>query len=403
MIVRKCRPIPLLLVLVWLFIWGCAQTNVRLGEETEAGAPTTGFTPPPDSDAGDAAAAAPVEALLCVGTECPAPFATCTAEDGPAYKCGTDLAHDPNNCGACGNECLVYKPLHMTSRCVDGACELECMNESGHPQRSRRNCNGLLDDGCEVDVFTDPRELRRVRERLRRRDPCIEGQVRVPAGLDRVQRPLRQSARSTTRTAARAGTSARSRTTICEPMPASTPTTAASAARAASSSAVATPPTATAMSAPASARPTAARSSTSRRIRRTAAAAGSCASAGEECVNEGYGPECAVPCAAVRQGDSVRRTGCVGPPERRTTAAPAGTSARTPAPNQVRSCNKGALRARVRPGLRRLQRQSAPTAARPNLMAHPAQLRSVRQPVRLRRRAAVHRGQVPDDGVRWMR
>ncbi|MBX3220317.1 MAG: hypothetical protein KF795_07330 [Labilithrix sp.] len=178
MVLRKCRPIPLLLVLAWIFVWGCAQTNVRLGEESDAEAPPTSFTPTPD--AGDADAPA-VEALLCIGTECPEPFATCAAATGPAYKCGTDLARDPKNCGACGNECLVYKPLHMTSRCIEGVCELQCMNEPGYPT-DRRNCNGEVDDGCEVDVLVDPKNCGACGNACAAGQPCLKGKCGCPAG-----------------------------------------------------------------------------------------------------------------------------------------------------------------------------------------------------------------------------
>jgi hypothetical protein len=115
------------------------------------------FAHPPSADGGDAAIVVP-ELLQCVGTECPAPWATCSSEDRPTYTCGTDLSRDPDHCGACGNRCLVYKPTHMTSRCVDGVCELECMSPAlSFEQFDWRNCNGLVDDGCEVDVLTDPK------------------------------------------------------------------------------------------------------------------------------------------------------------------------------------------------------------------------------------------------------
>ena len=94
--------------------------------------------------------------VACIGTECTAPWTTCLSEDGPAYKCGTDLRRDNDHCGACGNKCLEYKPINMISRCVEGACQLECYNApKSFDQTDWRNCNGLIDDGCEVDVNKD--------------------------------------------------------------------------------------------------------------------------------------------------------------------------------------------------------------------------------------------------------
>lgn len=186
-VLRKLRPVPILLAaLGWASSWGCAQTNVRLGEETpEAGAPPPGFTPPADSDAsadGGADVANPQHVLACVATDCPAPFATCPSDEGPVYKCGTDLAHDVKNCGSCGNECLVYKPLHMTSRCVDGACELECRNDPSS-QTDMRNCNGEIDDGCEIDVLKDPKNCGACGKACAAGDPCIKGKCGCPPPL----------------------------------------------------------------------------------------------------------------------------------------------------------------------------------------------------------------------------
>src|SRR4051812_40667433 len=114
-VLRKYHPLPILVVLGIGIQWGCARTERSLGYEPEE--QPGSFTPEADGGV-DAAPDARLEALLCIGTECPAPFATCAAESGPAYKCGTDLAHDSKNCGTCGNECLVYKPIGLTSRCV---------------------------------------------------------------------------------------------------------------------------------------------------------------------------------------------------------------------------------------------------------------------------------------------
>ena len=43
---------------------------------------------------------------------------------------------------------MLNKPLGMTSRCVEGACQLECLNPpKAFDPTDWRNCNGLVDDG----------------------------------------------------------------------------------------------------------------------------------------------------------------------------------------------------------------------------------------------------------------
>src|SRR4029079_12292763 len=96
----------------------------------------------------------------------------------------TDLKRDNKNCGACGNECLQYKPLHMTSRCVDAACELERLNEPrDFDPEDFRNCNSLLDDGCESDVNHDANNCGACGNKCAPGTHCIEGKCGCPAGL----------------------------------------------------------------------------------------------------------------------------------------------------------------------------------------------------------------------------
>lgn len=71
----------------------------------------------------------------------------------PDKRVCTDITRDSNNCGACGNICpriITRPPPHMQYACDDGQCgQLICQNPW-------RNCNKNLDDGCEININTDP-------------------------------------------------------------------------------------------------------------------------------------------------------------------------------------------------------------------------------------------------------
>ncbi len=104
------------------------------------------FTPP---DSGEREASSPgLPLLACVGTDCPSGYATCTA----THQCGTDLNDDPENCGACGKSCNEFLDAHMGGKCVNGACVYTCLARGA---AVFRDCNGVLDDGCEADIFND--------------------------------------------------------------------------------------------------------------------------------------------------------------------------------------------------------------------------------------------------------
>jgi hypothetical protein len=79
---------------------------------------------------------------------------------------------------------MKYKPLHMTSRCVDGACELECFSEpSPFDPQDWRNCNNLLDDGCEANVVLDENNCGACGNECAAGTKCIDGKCGCPAGL----------------------------------------------------------------------------------------------------------------------------------------------------------------------------------------------------------------------------
>jgi hypothetical protein len=172
-----------ILVLALALVAVACATTVDMGEVKQASDAAPSFAPPATEAGADALVDARTVALSCIGTECPAPWATCLAPSGPTYKCGTDLTRDNDNCGTCGNKCLVYKPTHMTSRCNAGACELECLSPAGaFDHFDYRNCNGLVDDGCEIDVLTDEHNCGACGNACAEGVSCLGGKCGCPAG-----------------------------------------------------------------------------------------------------------------------------------------------------------------------------------------------------------------------------
>jgi len=83
---------------------------------------------------------------LCPSNECPEGRTTCPNNPFP---CAVDLSSDDDNCGACGVSCPtdsnVLARFNGAMRCVTGECRLVCKSDYA-------DCNGLIDDGCEVQV-----------------------------------------------------------------------------------------------------------------------------------------------------------------------------------------------------------------------------------------------------------
>jgi hypothetical protein len=82
----------------------------------------------------------------CGITGCVPGFANCNgnATDG----CEANVQIDLNNCGACGNTCGV-RPNTTGSVCAMGACTI------GACTPGFANCNGAFADGCEVNLQND--------------------------------------------------------------------------------------------------------------------------------------------------------------------------------------------------------------------------------------------------------
>ena len=159
----------------------CAvPVDVSIGEDCDGGFCSEGPTfapPPPDGGDAEASISAPERTLACIGTTCPAPWVTCPT--GNASLCGTNMSNDPQNCGACGVVCAEYtEGLHLGARCVDGACVFECLLSPGVFQ----DCNGVLDDGCEVDIHSDPRNCGSCGNACAPGVRCIKGTCGCPTG-----------------------------------------------------------------------------------------------------------------------------------------------------------------------------------------------------------------------------
>lgn len=135
-----------------LLLAACSSERSYIGFE-DAGAPPPSFTPVPDAgDASTADALESAEIPMCISAECPLPYATCG--DAPSFLCATNLQTDRENCGACGVTCSAFVAgLNMGGRCIDGKCAFECVKLGA--VGNFRDCNGILDDGCETDVAWD--------------------------------------------------------------------------------------------------------------------------------------------------------------------------------------------------------------------------------------------------------
>ena len=109
---------------------------------------------------------------------------TCICPAGTT-RCGdecTDLSVDPYNCGACGNYCpgpSGLRPGRVTSgspSCQGGKCGYTCFPGFA-------DCNHRLDDGCEVDIRSDPGHCGNCGTKCNAAlgQPCVEGQCLTKA------------------------------------------------------------------------------------------------------------------------------------------------------------------------------------------------------------------------------
>ena len=159
---------------------GCAETSIEVGTlvDQDAGPQPPSFTDPDSGSDADARAQEPV--LLCIATACPAPFDTC----GTGYRCSTNLSNDSNNCGECGKVCPdSFGYLNMTSTCVDGTCEPTCGKKlAGGKFWNYADCNGVAEDGCEINISTDPNNCGACGNKCADGVSCIDGKCGCDPG-----------------------------------------------------------------------------------------------------------------------------------------------------------------------------------------------------------------------------
>ncbi len=159
----------------------CTRSDFSIGVDCEDGFcdPPPGFTPLDGGAEGSLPDTA--QLLACIGTECPPPYATCG--DKPSTVCGTNLMNDSENCGACGVSCggADLARLRMKARCSDGACEFECTFDYLIGELFR-DCNGIIDDGCEAQILGDPHNCGACGNECPAGVRCIEGMCGCPSG-----------------------------------------------------------------------------------------------------------------------------------------------------------------------------------------------------------------------------
>lgn len=180
-----CRWAVALTLFGAMAVISCAETgNVgRYIDDTSAEAGAPSFTPSADaSSAGDGDDASSSEhTLMCEGTECPAPYATCGTT--ASLRCGVNLMNDKDNCGACGHACADYPSLNMASRCVQGECVPECgARGNACGTTLYKDCNGNVDDGCEVPITDDPKNCGGCGHECAPGQGCINGFCGCPDG-----------------------------------------------------------------------------------------------------------------------------------------------------------------------------------------------------------------------------
>ncbi len=97
-------------------------------------------------------------------TSCPAGLAAC-----PLYYGCRDLSSDPDHCGTCSHACggnALFGGLR--DLCVQGECQSQC-------PFGVADCNGIQEDGCEVDIRSSPEHCGACGNACLSGQPCVDG------------------------------------------------------------------------------------------------------------------------------------------------------------------------------------------------------------------------------------
>ena len=163
-------------------IAACSVHRVVLADDPDSSAPPAPIFEPM-ADASDGSSSPPSAALMCEGTECPPPYATCGTT--PSLRCGTNLLSDPMNCGECGNVCPGPDFWDGVSfpTCIKGVCGLKCGSIKGIcAVQVYEDCNGDISDGCEVEVSASPVHCGSCGKACPDGTECVAGVCGCPAG-----------------------------------------------------------------------------------------------------------------------------------------------------------------------------------------------------------------------------
>ncbi|MBN9160130.1 MAG: hypothetical protein BGO98_34625 [Myxococcales bacterium 68-20] len=127
----------------FVLVVGCATTTEQyLGAERDP-------EPPPlfVEDAGPDAPDSTFELTsYCPSSQCSTGLTTCP---NSRFPCDVDLRSDSRNCGSCGFTC-PSAANGAVFECAEGKCQMTCTNSP-----PRLDCNGIVDDGCEVTADTN--------------------------------------------------------------------------------------------------------------------------------------------------------------------------------------------------------------------------------------------------------
>lgn len=142
-IARFTAPAMLSISVTLVVLAGACGTDVTIGRTDEVA------SAPPSFTAADAEATPLPEAGLtsyCPSSKCPAGYTNCPRSHFP---CDVNLLTDRQNCGACGVVC-PSDTARERYECIEGRCVLQC---GAYP--ATLDCDGLPDNGCEIDPNTN--------------------------------------------------------------------------------------------------------------------------------------------------------------------------------------------------------------------------------------------------------